>query len=60
MASGIEDGKVMLDFKEWCVLPSVHNVVDGMQICIPKPNIFFAQKIIIFIKHECNPWWCVW
>jgi hypothetical protein len=55
MASGIEDGKVMLDFKEWCVLPSVHNVVDGMQICIPKPNIFFAQKIIIFIKHECNP-----
>jgi hypothetical protein len=54
MANGTKDGKVMLEFKEWCGLSSVQNVVDGMKICIPKPNIFCAQKIIIFIKHECN------
>jgi hypothetical protein len=34
---------MMLDFKDWCGLPSMQGAIDGMRIFIPKPNSPFAK-----------------
>jgi hypothetical protein len=34
---------VMLEFKEWCGLPSVHSAIDDTHITISKPKLVFAK-----------------
>jgi len=39
----------MLDFKDWCGLPSMQGAIDGMWIFIPKPNNPFAKDYYFHI-----------
>ncbi len=34
---------VMLEFKKWCGLPSVHSAIDDTHITISKPKLVFAK-----------------
>jgi hypothetical protein len=40
---GVNMQNMMLDFKDWCGLPSMQGAIDGTQIFIPKPNNPFAK-----------------